>query len=182
MPSAVLDPPALLASSPHRRYSTLKERKAIGLTANDLLFVNHYLAHDRNGTQTYLAVHPKASVKSARTEGSRILAKPCVQQEIARRLRYDVGITKEWGQSRLLNYIQMAEAKGDYVAGASICMDAMKLAGFLVEKREIKTLTEEQKTALRSLVDRALRPSATSSAPTTSVDSSAPSAPSVNHE
>jgi phage terminase small subunit len=49
------------------------------LSANDQAFALAYLSNGENGTAAYLAVHPKAKETTARTEGSRTLAKPNVQ-------------------------------------------------------------------------------------------------------
>ena len=126
------------------------------LSVSDLLFVNAYLANGQNGTKAYQSVHPKAKYISAASTACDLLKKPKVKEEIAQRTRYDVGVTKAWGQSRLLNYEQMARDQGDYIAGASICMDAMKLAGFLIDKKEITTLSVEQTSAVRTFVQSML--------------------------
>ena len=124
------------------------DRPASTLSVNDLLFVNAYMDNGRNGKQAYLTVHPDVKAGSAEVGAARMLGKVSVQEELALRVRYEVGVTKDWGQSRLLNYEQMALDKQDYAAGAAIVMDAMKLAGFLVEKRAdvtpTPTLTEAQ--------------------------------------
>ena len=127
------------------------------LRVNDLLFLNEYFRNGRNGVKAYQFAHPKASYHVAGQRASKVLQKDVVQQEIARRTRYDVGITKEWGQTRLLDYEGMALTHGDYVAGASIVMDGMRLAGFLVEKRQqVEPLSVTRQAELTQLLDVAM--------------------------
>src|SRR3990167_3007860 len=118
------------------------------LRVNDLLFINAYMAGGRNGTKAYQAAHPKCSYQSARKCASELLAKPHIQAELASRVVYDAGVTREFVEFSLLRYQRMADEKQDYIAGASICMDAAKLAGLLVDKHADvsvpPTLTEAQ--------------------------------------
>src|SRR3990167_6835202 len=124
------------------------------LRVNDLLFLNEYFRNGQNATQAYRTVHPNVRYNTAQVQSSRLLSKPIVQDEIARRVEYDGEITKERLVSDLLYYRDLARQKQDYVAGASIAMACAKLAGFLVEKREVKTVTPEQSSAILSLVRR----------------------------
>ena len=80
-----------------------------------------------------------------------------VKAEIARRVSVVDGLTKDWGTSRLREYEAMAYANQDYVAGASITMDAMRLGGHITEKREVKTLTDGEGEAIRRLVSESLK-------------------------
>ena len=52
----------------------------------------------------------------------------------------------------------MAYAAGDHTSGATISMDMAKLAGFLVEKREVKTVTDDDRQAIRQLVASTINP------------------------
>lgn len=106
------------------------------LTANDLLFINDYMANGRNGTEAYLKVHPFAKRESARAQAPIVLAKPCVQAEIAKRIKYSGGITKEFVTAGLLRACDLAEQSGDADKIERAYMSAAKLAGFLVEKHE----------------------------------------------
>ena len=151
------------------------------LRCNDLLFINEYLANGRNATQAYRSVHPKCSYDAARSTAPGVLAKPSVQAEVARRMTHAGGITREFVESALLTHYQTAADKGDYLAGASIAMDCAKLAGFLVEKREVKQVNEEQSSAIRSLVARTFRlPTATETATSTHLGLSPSSAPTLS--
>ena len=152
-----------------RRARAVVEPPSPSLRANDLLFLNEYFRNGQNGTQAYRSVHPNAKYGTAEVSAYRLLRKPQVVAEVARRTRYDVGITKEWGSTRLLEYEAMALDRHDYVAGAAIVMDAMKLGGFITDKREITTVSDGDSQAIKSLVQRALRQPASLS-------------PSVNHE
>src|SRR3990167_4814032 len=129
------------------------------LRVNDLLFINAYMAGGRNGTKAYQAAHPKCSYQSARKCASELLAKPHIQAELASRVVYDAGITREYVESSLLRYQRMADEQQDYIAGASICMDAAKVAGLITEKKEVRSVGEGEVSAIASLVSRSMRPS-----------------------
>jgi len=124
------------------------------LRVNDLLFLNEYFRNGQNATQAYRTVHPNVRYNTAQVQSSRLLSKPIVQQEIAHRVQHEGGVTKDYVESSLLKYQAWADAKQDYVAGASICMDAAKVAGLITDKREVKTVTPEQSSAILSLVRR----------------------------
>lgn len=129
------------------------------LSVNDLLFVNAYFQHERSAVKAYRLSHPKASYRTAQVEAYRVLAKPSVKGEIAKRLEHEAGITREFVQTNLLYALELANQVKDAAVIASISMDCAKLAGFLVEKREVKTLNDSDKSAIRSLVDQAfIRP------------------------
>ena|SRR3990167_5780274 len=106
------------------------------LSVSNLLFIDEYLRNGRNGTRAYKTVHPKASLSTSATQASRLLDLPKITQELAHRIRYDGGITRELVESDLLFYRDLARQKEDYLAGATIAMDCAKLAGFLIEKRQ----------------------------------------------
>ena len=127
------------------------------LTVSDLRFIDAYLKSNGNGTRAYLDTHPDVKYTSAEACASRLLSSAKVQAELARRVQVDGGVTKAFIESELLWALNGAHAKDDYVAGASIAMDCARLAGFLVEKREIKTVTDDQRSALRDLVQSAMR-------------------------
>ena len=137
-----------------RRASALKAPAPTGLPlrVNDLRFLNAYLSNGGNGTQAYRAVHPAVRYNTAQVQSSRLLSKPIIQQELASRIRYDGEVTKAYVESSLLKYQAWAEAKQDYVAGASICMDAARVAGLITEKREVKTVDAASSSAIRDLV------------------------------
>lgn len=128
----------------------------IPLKVNELLFINEYFRNGQNATQAYLTVHPRVKYGSAEVGAQRVLGRSRVQAELARRTRYEGGITKEFVQGKLLWSLERAEAKDDYVAGASIAMDCAKLAGLITEKREVKTMTDAEGTVIRDLVRRSL--------------------------
>ena len=55
------------------------------ITPNDFEFLNHWLINEHNASKAYQRVHPNASPETAKVEGCRILTKPNVKAEIARR-------------------------------------------------------------------------------------------------
>ena len=132
--------------------SSLPAVTPLPLKVNELLFLNEYFRNGQNATQAYRVVHPKAKYTTAASRANEQLKKVSVQAEIARRTRYEIGVTKEWGQTRLLDYEAMAYAKQDYLGGASICMDAMRLGGHLVERRHVETVSETSSAAIAELV------------------------------
>ena len=140
------------------------------LRTNDLLFLNEYFRNGQNATQAYRVVHPNAKYSTAEANSRKVLGKARVQAEVARRVRYDAGITRDFVSSRLLEYEDVAHAKGDYLAGASICMDAAKLAGLITDKREVTTVSDGDSRAIRDLVQRAMRQPASLSSSVNSED------------
>ena len=139
-----------MKSAPHQQTLTPS------LSINDLIFVNAYFASDRSAVQAYRASHPKAKYSTCKVEAYRVLAKPSVQAEIAKRVQADAGITREYVQSNLMHALALANAANDAAVIASVTMDCAKLAGFLIEKREIKTMSEEQSDHVRRIVASAL--------------------------
>jgi hypothetical protein len=131
------------------------------LSVNDLLFINEYFRNGQNATQAYRSVHPKAKYDAAAVSANRLLKKAKIQQEIAQRVQHEAGVTKDFIESSLLKYQRMADAAGDYLAGASICMDAAKVAGLLIDRQERKLVQNDQQDAIRSLIQDAFRSSPT---------------------
>ena len=141
-----------------RQQVSMPECPVIPLRCNDLLFLNTYLSNGRNATRAYQVVHPKAKYTTAAARANKLLKKPSVQAELQTRVQYDAGITKAGIEGSLLKYQAWADAKRDYIAGASIAMDCARLAGFLVEKRETKLVNEEDSSAIRALVAQLVQP------------------------
>ena len=135
------------------------------LRVNELLFVTAWLENGRNGKRAYLQVHPGIKASSAEVGAARMLGLARVQAEIARRIQHEGGITKALLESTLLEALAWANQKQDHLAAASIAMDCAKLAGFLVERREITTVPAEESTRLRDLVRSSLMPLSPSSLP-----------------
>ena len=129
------------------------------LRVNDLLFINAYEAKGFSSPahiDAYLTVHPKSKRPSARVSAERVLQKPAVKAEIARRIQGERGITREFVQGGLLTACDLALKSNDSDKIRNAYMDCAKLAGLITEKREIKDTTDEQKDAIRSLVRQAL--------------------------
>ena len=57
----------------------MRDSKPPNLTIAQYQFALEYLGNGFNATQAYLAAHPKATYATARIEGSRHLAKPCIR-------------------------------------------------------------------------------------------------------
>ena len=148
--AATVDPPAppTLSSPPSQSTKALSK----SLSVNDLLFVNAYMTLARNGTKTYQSLHLKCSYDVASARAYQILQKPSVQAELARRVRVDSGITKEFVQSNLLHALTLANEAKDASVIASISMDCAKLAGYLVDKRSDVTPSSEQQSAVSTFV------------------------------
>lgn len=126
------------------------------LTLEEDLFVTRFLANGTDRIKAYQSIHPGCKYGTAATAAYRLLKKPYIQAEVRRRMRYEQGVTKEWGEHSLMSYKEQADAVGDFLGGASIVMDCMKLSGHLVERREVKTISDEQQRAVRQLVASAL--------------------------
>ena len=128
------------------------------LRCNDILFVTEYLSNGRNATRAYQKIHPNSTYQAARRSASDVLTKPVVQQEIARRIQYEGGITKALLESTLLQALAWANQAHDPLAVATVAMDCAKLAGLITEKREVKSISVEESSAIRDLVRASLRP------------------------
>ena len=135
---------------------TLTPSVILPLTITDRLMLDTYLSNGQNATQSYLKHHPKAKYNTGEVNGHRWLRKAKVQAELQRRLKAEHGISKAGIESDLLWCAEQAKAAGDYEALASIRMDCAKLAGFLIEKREVRTMSEEQADSVRRIVASAL--------------------------
>ena|SRR3990167_5013860 len=113
-----------------------KSTTPLPLPLGHLQFVNAYeaigFAPDR-AIDAYQSVY-HCKRPSAGVGAGRLLADVRVQEEIALRIEVTKVVTPETLSACLLKYRQWAEAKQDYIAGASICMDQAKLAGLLVDK------------------------------------------------
>lgn len=150
-PEPVCDTPAPLPPTHRNNRLTFKQH----------LFINAYMdAFTANGGDVkgcqraaYLAIHPKAKPESADVLASRLLAMVKVQTEIARRIRYSRGITLEECTSDLLLVREKAILAEDWDLLDENTLLRLKLGGWLVEKREVKTITDEQRNAIRQLVE-----------------------------
>lgn len=127
------------------------------LTCNDLLFVNEYLANGRNATRAYEKVHPKCTYQSARRAASKLLTHADIRQELAKRVEHEAGITRELVETNLLHALKLANESKDAAVIASITMDCAKLGGYLIERKDVTTHEEGQKSAVTDLVGRSLR-------------------------
>lgn len=132
--------------------------KKSALKVNDLLFINEYMANGRNGTQAYRKAHPKCSYGVAAARASQLLKKSKIAEELARRVRYDAGITREFVEAGLLRACTLAEASGDPDKIRNAYMDCARLAQLLVEKHENRNINSDEKTAITDLVRSVLRP------------------------
>ena len=157
--AATLDTPAppTLSSSLSQSTNVLSISTSLQpLTVSETIFVNHYLSNGQNGRAAYLAGHPGIKLESAEVGAARMLGSVRVQEEIAHRLEVTGVVTKASLASDLVKYKTWAEQKEDYTAAATIVMDHAKLAGYLIDKREVTTLTGEQTSAVRSFVESML--------------------------
>ena len=152
------------------------------LSVNELLFVNEYLANGRHATHAWQSVRPKLSYKSASEYAVVVLRKPQVQAEIAKRVQHEAGITRELVESNLLVALQLANNAKDAAVIASVTMDCAKLAGFLIERREVKTISDAEQSSVKELVSRTLRTTIPHGMvqPTTATDAVPASAPTLD--
>lgn len=126
--------------------------KRPSLTCNQLLFLNEYMANGRNAVQAYRKIHPRSSYNAAHVEASRTLHKPTVQAELAARIQYHGGITREMVETTLMGALEQSKQKNDHVATASIAMDCAKLGGFLVHQtKDLTPKDVEPSDAVREL-------------------------------
>jgi len=108
-----------------------------------------------NQTQAYKQAHPNVEYTTARTEGAQTLAKPHVRAVVEGELE-----ARGWDKERILselnwnvNECKVLKKLGDHREGVGLIA---KVTGQLVEKREIKTWQDEDKEAIRRLVNESL--------------------------
>ena len=132
------------------------------LSINDLKFVNAYQAlgfTSPGHIDAYQSVHPKSKRESARVSAERVLQKPTVKAEIARRIEATQVVTVSALTACLLKYRQWAEQKEDYQAASDIAMHQAKLAGLLVSKVEdVTERVADRQQVLDALRTRGLLP------------------------
>ena len=121
------------------------------LTINDTLFINEYLANGQNGTRAYMKVHPNAKEGSARAEAARVLSKPCVTQELKLRVQA-AGLTPQVLQTRLEHAWERAKELDDPSALVSVAMSQAKLAGYLVDRQEVKSVKDDEAQSVHRIV------------------------------
>ena len=102
------------------------------LSRSDERFCNEY-ALTSNATQSYLKAHVNASYNTARTEGSRLLAKPSIGERIAQIKEADA---VQWKQTKdgtikdLINTAEEAKEAGQFSAYAKMREMVIKIVGF----------------------------------------------------
>lgn len=109
-----------------------------------------------NQTQSYLKAHPHSSEPAARVSGHRVLTDANVRLAVDEALQAQ-GITKEWGEQKLVKYVEEEEKQSNYGSAAKIVMDCMKLGGHVVERQEVKDITNEEKDTMRRIVNEAMK-------------------------
>lgn len=134
-----------------KRYPSHTLPAAQRLTCNDLLFINEYLANGRNGTDAYQKVHPKASYATARVEARRVLAKPAVSQEIAKRIKHEAGITRELVESDLMVAREIAHEQRDSAEIRAVAMDMAKLAQLYADQSDVNISNREYLNEIRRI-------------------------------
>ena len=107
------------------------------LSVNDLRFIE---AYQRRGwtdqTHAYMEVSPKAKYPSAAVTAYRRLKLPHMKAEIQRRVKANEGITKAFVHGNQLSVIEGARAASNLDLLERANMNAAKLIGLLIEKRE----------------------------------------------
>lgn len=116
------------------------------LSITDQAFVKEYVK-TRNGTEAYAKSHPRCrSRKAAGVEAVRVLDKPSVQATIKRAL----GLTDL--QDELQQCLDQAKQANDRKEWRNSVMDYAKLAGLIVDKAEVKTITDDERNELRRIL------------------------------
>jgi hypothetical protein len=126
------------------------------LTYSDLIFCLEYAKNGQNGSAAYRKAHPKASMATSEVEAVRVLSKPSVSDFLDRLYKSAIPDTIETIKRDLELAYNLAVAAKDHNAIANISMDKAKLAGLLVDKQEVKTLTDAEAAPLRGLVVNSL--------------------------
>ena len=106
------------------------------LRVNDLLFVNAYLSNGRSAVQAYRTAHPNAKYSTCKVEAYRILAKPSVKTELAKRLQTQQGWTRDVAVSHVLDLVGRAQQQGKMDVELRAYTELNDLAGLKVFKHE----------------------------------------------
>lgn len=126
------------------------------LTYNDLLFCIEYAKNSQNGTQAYLKVHPKVKLNTAGAEAVRVLEKPSVKAQLDRMYKAALPDTIETIKAELEEAMAMARKAEDHASIAAISMHKAKLVGLLIDRQEIKTIDDADRSAISQLVRSAM--------------------------
>lgn len=130
--------------------------QALTLSVNDELFIRAYLQNGRNAVTAYQTVHPTCKYTTAASSASRLLKTAKIQEGIARKLEEITPWKLEDLQRELLWCVREAKAAGDRRELREALMDYGKLSGLLIEKKEVKTINDQEVDQLRSIVKDAL--------------------------
>lgn len=109
-----------------------------------------------NQTQAYKQAHPNVEYTTARTEGAQTLAKPHVRAVVEGELE-----ARGWDKERILselnwnvNECKTLKKLGDHREGVGLIA---KVTGNLIEKREVKTLQDDERDSIRRIISESLR-------------------------
>lgn len=141
------------------RYGGRRKGKSASeiLTYNDLQFALEYSKNGKNGAAAYRSVHPKCGLKTSQVEAVRVLSKPSVSDFLDRLYKSAIPDTIETIKRDLELAYNMAVAAKDHSAIANISMDKAKLAGLLVDKHEIKDISDDERNNVGSLLSDAIK-------------------------
>jgi len=122
------------------------------LSNKELKFVEHYCKHN-NATQAFLFASPDVTYDTARTEGSRLLAKPCIQSAISQKkeqFSISVNISKESLIEELTNTAEQAKDAGDYKAYTSLKKLIIQMFGYF-EPDKLKIVGDANITVIKEV-------------------------------
>ena len=107
---------------------------------------SHYL----NGTRSYMCVYPASSYDAARSSACDLLARPDIQDAMAK------AWTVEQMGGKLKKYVRKLEPD-DPKGAAGVVMSYAELTGQLVRKSEVVQLTDEDQQMIQRLVDEKVK-------------------------
>ena len=109
-----------------------------------------------NQTQAYKQAHPGVKDTTAATEGHTSLRNPKVRAVVSEELE-----ARGWDKERILaelnwnvNECKTLKKLGDHREGVGLIA---KVTGNLIEKREVKTLQDDERDSIRRIISESLR-------------------------
>ncbi len=121
------------------------------LSVNERLFLDEYFSNGRNGTDAYRKHHPNSKYTTAASAACELLKKPKIKEEIERRLNSEP-YTKASALDDLEWCVRTAKSHGDVGEVVESVLAHSKLAGWLIDKQEVKYLDEANKEQIRRFV------------------------------
>jgi len=126
------------------------------VSIKEKIFIEEYL-QDFNGTRAYLKAYPKANWSTANTEGCQILGKPCVMEEIDKRITEMFSRLEIRNEDLIAEYAKQAfiDTRSFYVNNVFVGMNRLNIAQqSCIESLDVEEMYEINKNGEKEYVGR----------------------------